>query len=882
MLTPAVRTPAHLQQLLADALTLLGPCAPLPALYEEVLRAWRGQSVNTARFRQMHEISAVIAAMPDGYSALAAVVEDLNAPLEMRLLAATFWAHLRPTHPPLALPDGQPADAVDPAWVPVTMACLPCPEAGAQYRTLLETLLAQHGNVQEPAGLPHPLPLLAFLHGLYNGTLTSTHFSFCVLRAHTLHPGISAHRPLHHLHRLLDYLGLSTDPEVVGLYRQLAAEVWPLARPENWAVWQWITVPGGPEIFPLAMQAVKQGEYTIMRFHELKFAVLPPPDALRAMLADTDLSLLTLLGWLRADLREALAVVRPELAAAVRWMISSNQAATTEAYSAPAWWDDWLYHGLPAARQVLRWLEEVPLPPVDGLDVMAWRQQWLQQHLVADYPQISANLLLPQAATGENIAAIRSLADSAHLPAIRALAVVPTMGEDIISLLRRLAQTSARPAQCAATAALEHIARRQGLPSAEELARQHLLAVAWEQGPLASERVRVGWQEGAYRMRLSLHAGKAQLDVIGPHGLTTAIPAELRQRAGYRAARAAQREANVQYRLFRQNLESSMLNGTPLSIGEFRYLLTNPVFAHLAERLLWRTTDGCVLRWAGPQCWETLEGEVVGLDDSRTHPTLTLSLVHPVELDGAGVLGRWQSLAADHRLMQPFKQLFREIYTLGSTGGMQCERFAGRRIDPRRAYALLRSAGFAPGNGEARCEWPHGITAHLCWADGAVGRDLFGPHRKAEVTTGHIWFTQAGETLPLDAVDAIVFSETLRAADLLTTRAAVGEAEMTSRETVALRALLLREVARSFRLTNIAVPEDGRFALVLGTRATYRVNLTSGTVMLEPEGRQILVPTHDPRWRPVEDGDTTSEILAITLTLAHDEEMDDLTFLAQL
>ncbi len=66
-------------------------------------------------------------------------------------------------------------------------------------------------------------------------------------------------------------------------------------------------------------------------------------------------------------------------------------------------------------------------------------------------------------------------------------------------------------------------------------------------------------------------------------------------------------------------------------------------------------------------------------------------------------------------------------------------------------------------------------------------------------------------------VDAVIFSETLRVGDLLTARASVGAGEFTSRETVSLRGSLLRQVARSFRLTNIAVPEEGQYALVLGS-----------------------------------------------------------------
>ncbi|OPZ81190.1 MAG: hypothetical protein BWY76_03109 [bacterium ADurb.Bin429] len=174
------------------------------------------------------------------------------------------------------------------------------------------------------------------------------------------------------------------------------------------------------------------------------------------------------------------------------------------------------------------------------------------------------------------------------------------------------------------------------------------------------------------------------------------------------------------------------------------------------------------------------------------------------------------------------------------------------------------------------------MTSHLCWAEGARGRDLFGPHALAEASTGSIWFTRGDEALPLHRVDAIIFSETLRAADLLTTRAAAGDADLTSRETVALRATLLRQLARSFRLTNIAVPEDGRFAVVLGARATYRLNLTNGAVLLEPEGRQIVLPPADPRWLPAEERDATSDILATAVTLANDGELMDLTFLAQL
>ena len=141
--------------------------------------------------------------------------------------------------------------------------------------------------------------------------------------------------------------------------------------------------------------------------------------------------------------------------------------------------------------------------------------------------------------------------------------------------------------------------------------------------------------------------------------------------------------------------------------------------------------------------------------------SLTFLVAHPVRLAATGSLLDWQLAAARHRLMQPFKQLFREFYTAQGEEGTTCLRFADRRVDARRAYAVLRAAGFAPGTGTARREWP-GVTAHLCWAQNMAGRDLFGTQRPNTVTTGAIWFTRAEEQLPISR--SIRFSSASRCA----------------------------------------------------------------------------------------------------------------------
>ncbi|HEY3377351.1 MAG TPA: DUF4132 domain-containing protein [Armatimonadota bacterium] len=864
-------TDAALRTLLVSACALLGPQTPLPALFEEVMRAWRGLPVQTKRLQGLQSLLIEVQQDHGWADRLTDLLRDTQEKWEVRVLSAILLAQAR--HP-LGHP---PALSDDTTHTLYAFARFTAPDATDWYLRELTQALASI-DAPDPLRLPTPRILLAFLKGLAADALPERLFVRCVLLAGVLHPHVASGRPWRHLHRLLDYLGLSEDPLIRQAYRQLVADIWPGATAHNWAQWFWITAPGGPDIFPSALRAVADGEVTLPRVHELRFALLPDPAQLTHLLTQTPPAVILLLSWLRPECLRHSVCPLPGGEEALRWLAKSNHAAAAIAYTAPPWWPVWCQHGLPLAREVLGWLQAMALPDVPAQD----RHDWLTQHVLPAYRALCANLLCVQAASGERVEELLTLAREQDLPAIRALALAPNPTDAVLHVLHQLYRVGGRPVQAAAHGALDHIAHRQGLPGAAELERQHLLTAAWELGPLAGERVRVGWQIGAYRMRLSLQGGKALLETLGPHGAVAHVPDAVRQSEAYRQARGAQREAQQQYRTFKQHLERQLIEASPMTSGEFHYLLANPIFAHLAERLVWQLGDGATLLWAGPDRWMTAQGEAIAPFFPADRSTLSITLAHPITLARARQLVTWQTRAADQCLMQPLKQLFREIYTAEGEAGVASDRFAGRTLDTSRAYALLRAAGFAPGAGVARREWPGGITAHLCWAEGVVSHDLFGPQRQSSVTTGGIWFTHAGVRCSLAEVDPIIFSETLRAADLLTTRAAVGDADLTSRETVAMRALLLREVTRSFNLTNIAVREEGRYALVLGTHATYRVNLSSGTVLLEPEGRQILLPQRDARWHPVEGEDATSAILAIVLELAQDDQINDLTFLAQI
>ena len=143
-----------------------------------------------------------------------------------------------------------------------------------------------------------------------------------------------------------------------------------------------------------------------------------------------------------------------------------------------------------------------------------------------------------------------------------------------------------------------------------------------------------------------------------------------------------------------------------------------------------------------------------------------------------------------------------------------------------------------------------------------------------------------GEQVPLPQVDPIVYSETMRDADLVVSRAAAGEMGFSSQQTIEMRASLIRELARVLEWWNVFVAEDSSHALVDGQLATYRVHLGSGSVFTEPEGRHLSlssVARRDMDYLPSEDSDSkTVEILSTLALLSQDADISDPHFLDQL
>jgi hypothetical protein len=269
-----------------------------------------------------------------------------------------------------------------------------------------------------------------------------------------------------------------------------------------------------------------------------------------------------------------------------------------------------------------------------------------------------------------------------------------------------------------------------------------------------------------------------------------------------------------------------------------------------------------------------------------------VGVAHPIELTRLNALTEWQQRAIDQHISQPFKQVFREVYLLAGADGQttECPRFAGHALVARRAFALLRSRGYSPREGDGVKPWEsERLVAHVRWAsDGEeAGRLLALAETPETVTSGPVWFEGgAGRPVALAEVSPILLSETLRDADLLVSRAAAGDFGFTSEETLRLRATLVRYLTRTLGLTTIYVADDARHALVEGKRAIYRVHLASGSVLLEESRRHLeaggVFEKAAEEWLGEGMDAGTARVLGVVATLARDEEMRDPAFLAQL
>ena len=343
----------------------------------------------------------------------------------------------------------------------------------------------------------------------------------------------------------------------------------------------------------------------------------------------------------------------------------------------------------------------------------------------------------------------------------------------------------------------------------------------------------------------------------------------------------------------RRALEEAMVRGDTFAGAELKGLAGHAVVWPMVSRL--------VLLGEGIAGYPDKKGRALRSHDGTLEPVKareTLRIAHPHDLLERGDWSDWQRECLQAERVQPFKQVFRELYPLTPAerkGGGRREgraeddhvsrRYAGQQVQPSQALALFGSRGWSTQDGIWKTDHREKITAEV------YGELYHGSVAAYELPAIEgVAFRRVGEwgAMPLHEIPPRLFSETMRDVDLAVSVAHAGgvDPEATA-STVEMRAALLTETCVLLGLDNVKVEPKKAHAVIRGHFGRYSVHLGSGTVHKLPGGSVCLVPVHSQHrgrlFLPFADDDPrTAEVMSKVLLLARDREIQDTVLLDQI
>jgi hypothetical protein len=363
------------------------------------------------------------------------------------------------------------------------------------------------------------------------------------------------------------------------------------------------------------------------------------------------------------------------------------------------------------------------------------------------------------------------------------------------------------------------------------------------------------------------------------------IPAKYKDNVAFAELKSRVGDLRRQHGRIRLSLEEAMCRGDLFSPSELCEFLKHPMLRPMVKSLVF-IADGALIGYPDHDA-AVLRDHAGKLEPIGT--TDTLRIAHAVELFALGDWTQWQRECLMAERVQPFKQIFREVYPKTATELDDCDmsrRYAGQQVSPRQALALLKQRNWvsSPEEGVRRVFHESNVVADLWFQE-----HFHTPAELEGLTIEGVGFFQRGEQrkrLLMTEVPDRAFSEAMRDLDLVVSVAHTGAVDPeASASTVELRAALLRETCQLLRLDNVKV--EKHHAIIQGTLAQYSVHLGSATSKVLPGRVMIIVAVHSQYRGRVflpfaNDDPKTAEVLAKVLLLARDHEIKDVFLLEQI
>ncbi|MHB8838822.1 MAG: DUF5724 domain-containing protein, partial [Gemmatimonadaceae bacterium] len=361
------------------------------------------------------------------------------------------------------------------------------------------------------------------------------------------------------------------------------------------------------------------------------------------------------------------------------------------------------------------------------------------------------------------------------------------------------------------------------------------------------------------------------------------VPAKLKKHALVVRLRARKVELTRQASRIRPSLEQLMIRGEFFTGAELRDLLEHPLLGPMLTGLVLVGHELAGYPVAGGKALEDHAGKLCDITAKDA-----LRIAHPLDLLPAASWSRWQRDCFARERIQPFKQVFRELYPLTANEkreGESTSRYAGHQVQPRQAVALLGQRGWVshPEEGVRKTFHDADLIAWLGFEEG-----FFTPAEVEGLTFDVVRFTRRADhrPVPLSDVPPRLFSEAMRDLDLVVSVAHRGGVDPeASASTMEMRAALVEHAASLLKLGNVRVRPP--VVIVDGAMGRYTVHLGSAMTRMLPGETLFIVAVHSQHrgrlFLPFADDDPRSaEVLSKVLLLARDEKIRDPTILEQL
>jgi HEAT repeat protein len=426
---------------------------------------------------------------------------------------------------------------------------------------------------------------------------------------------------------------------------------------------------------------------------------------------------------------------------------------------------------------------------------------------------------------------------------------------------------------------MENLARTGGYPDPQRLIwAMEVSAIAdLADGPLVHE-------VDGVRVSLSIDdLGEPKLAVEKNGKALKSIPSSIKKDVRISSLTERKQTITRQASRMRQSLESAMCRGDDFTPTEIIALFQHPILRLMIEQLIFVHKSGLGYPVDGGRALYVHSGQTILLS-----PEENLRIAHPVDLLETGNWHLWQRECFIAERIQPFKQVFRELYLLTSTEKMDgnlSRRYAGQQIHPRQALSLFGSRGWVvdPEEGIHKTFHHLGISARVDFLNG-----VFTPAEVECLTLESVFFTRRGEWSPilLGQVPSRIFSEVMRDLDLVVSVAHAGGVDPeASASSIEARSALIQETCSMLHIPNVEIKNN--HALVAGKLGNYTIHLGSAVVHKQPGGALCIIPVHSQHrgrlFLPFIDNDPkTAEIISKVILLAKDNEVKDPTILEQI